>query len=243
MKNTLIALTFSLLIGCKDNSIDQVLTDGNRLVEIKYNGKTNATFEYQNNKLIKENQYSFCDNPSDELFYEYQSDRLSQVKSISRGIYSNSSKICDPNSEGLRSTDTLKYENNRITRITRSSLTAAISTFIHNSNGKVEKEILSNNLGEIYTETSYRYDFRGNLIEKNGRYGKTTYEYDSKVNPYYLIKSQPNMISAFTTSPNNVIKASGESNFERKIAEYNDKNLPVTIIENNGKLILKYFYQ
>ena len=51
------------------------------------------------------------------------------------------------------------------------------------------------------------------------------------------------MISAFTTSPNNVIKASGESNFERKIAEYNDKNLPVTIIENNGKLILKYFYQ
>ena len=243
MKKTLIVLTFSLLLGCKENSIDQILIDGNKLVEIKYNGKTNATFEYQDNKLTKENRFAFCDNPSDELFYEYQSDRLSQVKSISRGIYSNSSKICDPNSVGLRTTDTLKYENNRIIRITRSLSTAAISTFIYNSTGRVEREILSDKSGKTYTETTYKYDFRGNLVEENGRYGKTVYEYDNRVNPYYLIKSRLHSISAFSTSPNNVIKASGASNFERKVTEYNDRNLPVKIIESNGKILLEYFYQ
>ena len=243
MKEALIILTFSLLIGCKDTSVDQMLMDGNRLIEVKYNGKIDATFEYQDNKLTKENRFSFCDNPSDEVFYEYQGEKLSQVRSISRSIYSNSSKICDPNSEGLRNTDILEYENNRIIRITRTLSTAAISTFVYNSNGRVEKHISSDKSGKIYAETTYKYDFRGNLIEQNGQYGKTIYEYDNKVNPYYLIRSQPNVISAFTTSPNNVIKASGASNFERRITEYNDKNLPLTIIENNGNIVLKYFYQ
>ena len=243
MKKTLIALTFSLLLSCKENSIDQILTDGNKLVEIKSNGKTNSTFEYQNNKLIKENGYSFCNNPSDELFYEYQGENLSQVRSISRGIYSNSSKICDPNSEGIRNTDMLEYENNRITRITRTLSTAAISTFFYNSNGRVEKHVTSDKSGKIYAETTYKYDFRGNLIEENSQYGKTTYEYDNKVNPLYLIKSRLHSISAFSTSPNNVLKANGASNFERKITEYNDKDLPVTVIENNGNLVLKYIYQ
>lgn len=243
MKKTLIALIFSLLLSCKENSIDQILTDGNKLVEIKSNGKTNSTFEYQNNKLIKENGYSFCNNPSDELFYEYQGENLSQVRSISRGIYSNSSKICDPNSEGIRNTDMLEYENNRITRITRTLSTAAISTFFYNSNGRVEKHVTSDKSGKIYAETTYKYDFRGNLIEENSQYGKTTYEYDNKVNPLYLIKSRLHSISAFSTSPNNVLKANGASNFERKITEYNDKDLPVTVIENNGNLVLKYIYQ
>jgi hypothetical protein len=243
MKKALIALTFSLLLSCKENSIDQILTDGNKLVEIKSNGKTNSTFEYQNNKLIKENNYSFCDNPSDELFYEYQGEKLIQVKSISRGIYSNSSKICDPNSEGIRNTDMIEYENNRITRITRTLSTASISTFFYNSNGQVNKHVTSDKSGKVYAETTYKYDLRGNLIEENGQYGKTTYEYDNKVNPYYLIKSRLHSISAFSTSPNNVIKANGASNFERKINEYNDKDLPVKVVENNGNLVLEYFYQ
>jgi hypothetical protein len=243
MKKILILLAFSLLMSCKENSIDQILTDGNRLIEIKYNGKTNATFEYQNNKLIKENHYSFCDNPSDEFFYEYQGEQLSQVKTIMRGIYSNSSKICDPSSEGLRSTDMLEYENNRIIRITRTLSTASISTFLYNSNGRVEKHVSSDKSGKIYAETTYKYDFRGNLIEENGQYGKTIYEYDNKMNPYYLIKSRVHSISAFSTSPNNVIKATGFSNFERKITEYNDKDLPIKVIENNGNLMLEYIYQ
>jgi hypothetical protein len=243
MKKIFIVLIFSLLIGCKESSIDQILTDGNRLVEIKSNGKTNATFEYQNNKLTKENRFAFCDNPSDEFFYEYQGEKLSQVRSITRGFYSNSSKICDPNSEGMRTTDFLEYENNRIVRITRSLSTAAISTFIYNSNGLVEKQILSDNSGKVYSETTYKYDFIRNLIEENGQYGKTTYEYDNKVNPYYLIKSRLHSISPFSTSPNNVLKANGASNFERKITEYNSRNLPVKVIENNGSTVLEYFYQ
>jgi hypothetical protein len=243
MKKALIALTFNLLLSCKENSIDQILTDGNKLVEIKSNGKTNSTFEYQNNKLIKENHFAFCDNPSDELFYEYQGEKLSQIRSIMRGFYSNTSKICDPNSEGLRNTDMLEYENNRIIRITRTLSSASISTFFYNSNGRVEKHISSDKSGKIYAETTYRYDLRGNLIEENGQYGKTTYEYDNKVNPYYLIKSQLNRICAFSTSPNNVLKANGTSNFERKITEYNGKGLPVKVIENNGNIVLEYFYQ
>ncbi len=243
MKKTLIVLTFSLLLGCKENSIDQILTDGNRLIEIKSNGKTNTTFEYQNNKLIKENHFGICDNPSDEIFYEYQGENLSQVKSISRGIYSNSSTICDPNSEGIRNTDMLEYENNRIIRITRTLSTSAISTFFYNSNGQVNKHVSSDKSGKIYTETTYKYDSIGNLIEQNGQYGKTNYEYDNKVNPHYLIKSQLHLISPFSTSPNNVLRANGASNFERKITEYNDRDLPVTIIENSGNLVLKYIYQ
>ena len=243
MKKILTALTFSLLLSCKENSIDQVLTDGNRLVEIKSNGKTYTTFEYQNNKLVKENNYAFCDNPSDELFYEYQGEKLSQVKTIMRGFYSNSSKICDPSSEGIRTTDVLEYENNRITRITRSLSTAAISTFFYNSNGRIERHVSSDKSGKVYAETTYKYDSRGNLIEESGQYGKITYEYDNKVNPNYLIKSRPHFVSAFSTSPNNVIKANGASNFERKITEYNDRNLPVKVVENNGKLILEYIYQ
>lgn len=243
MKKTLTLLIFSLLIGCKESSIDQLLADGNRLVEIKSNGKTNTTFEYQNNKLVKENNFAFCDNPSDEFFYEYQGENLSQVRSITRGFYSNSSKICDPNSEGMRTTEFLEYENNRVVRITRSLATAAISTFIYNSNGLVEKHILSDKSGKVYSEKTYKYDFRGNIIEENGQYGKTIYEYDNKVNPLYLIKSRLHSISAFSNSPNNVIRASGVTNFERKITEYNDKGLPVKVIENNGKLVLEYIYQ
>ncbi len=243
MKKIFILLIFSILISCKDNSIDQILGEGNRLVEIKNNGKTDATFEYQNNRLIKENHFSSCNNPSDEFFYEYQGEKLTQFKSIMRGIYSSFSKICDQSSEGLRTTDFLEYENNRITRITRSSSTAAISTFVYNSSGRIEKHILSDKSGKVYSETTYKYDFRGNIIEENGQYGKTIYEYDNKVNPYYLIRSRVHSISAFSTSPNNVIKASGTSNFERKITEYNDKDLPVKVIENNGSLVLTYIYQ
>lgn len=243
MQKTLIMLIFSILLSCKESSIDQILTDGNRLVEIKYNGKINATFEYQDNKLVKENQYAFCNNPSDETFYEYQGERLSQVRSIMRGIYSNSSKICDQSSEGLRSTNILEYENNRMTRITSSLPTAAVGTFFYNSNGQVNKYVTSDKLGKIYAETTYKYDSRGNLVEKNGQYGKTIYEYDNKVNPYYVMKSRAYSVSAFSTSPNNVIKASGEYNFERKFIEYNDRNLPVKVMENNGNTMLEYFYK
>jgi hypothetical protein len=66
------------------------------------------------------------------------------------------------------------------------------------------------------------------------------YEYDNKKNPFYVMKLKPGWISAFNTSPNNVIKGTGNfGSFERKIISYlND--LPLAVRQDDVTFAFVY---
>ena len=83
-------------------------------------------------------------------------------------------------------------------------------------------------------KATYTYDNSGNLIgevDYDGR--RFTYSYDGKPNPLHYIHSQPNWISPFNLSPNNLVKIEGASTQEI-IYTYLANGLPNTMKDPNG---------
>jgi len=175
-------------------------------------GRLQQTFEYAGDLLVKENVFGFCiTNPSDEYAYSYSGDNVSTIHLTIRSIYSNLSSVCDP-AKGLRATEHYEYNNdNMLTGITRDN---SQTIFTYNSQGFVEKQVLSFAQEEL--QTTYEDDPKGNLIAETDSDGDVTrYEYDDRENPFYYMSQRPGWISPFNKSPNNVIRATGQYNFEK----------------------------
>ncbi|MES2734026.1 MAG: hypothetical protein V4714_19920 [Bacteroidota bacterium] len=236
MKYVLTLLLFVVCFGCKPEAIDKA-NPTVLLREISVNGKTDQIFEYDGVVLTKEKSFGVCDkNPTDEVAYLYQNDKLSQLSTITRALYSNSAAQCDP-ATGLHLDETYEYDNqNRIIKVTRIT---SYTEYYYNANGKVEKQILYG--GSSPAVSTFTYDSKGNLIQTTDPSGNTTqYQYDDKINPFYVINQRPGWISAFNISPNNVIQATGSDNFTRKF-EYNAEGLPSQLLDSNG-LTYTYHY-
>jgi YD repeat-containing protein len=232
----LVSYFFFFCSDVKKNVDDKFLL----LQEIKANNVTNQTFEYSNGFLIKEKQYfAFCSTPVDEYVYTYQNGKLSKLHSTLRSMYSSTTALCNP-AMGIQQEEQYEYDNkDRLVKVIRPS---GYSTFEYNTQGHVAKQIIYLSNGTITQSLIFSYDSRGNIVkEVNSQGNETNYQYDNKKNPFYYIKQKPGWISAFNTSPNNVIKATSTSGgFERKIVQYIN-NFP-QIVEESG-VSFTFIYQ
>ncbi len=238
MKPILFLIILTLAFGCKQESIEKA-GNVNLLRQINIGNKIYQTFEFDESLLMKERVYGgLCkDNPIDEYEYTYHNGKPVAVESTTRGFYSSLSALCDP-ALGIQSTENFEYDiEGRISKIVRQE---SYTLFEYNGDNQVEKQTIFAQDGTITSTTTFRYDANGNLVEETDQNGASAiYEYDDKLNPFYLINHRPGWISPFNQSPNNVIKATGKYNFERKIT-YNSRNLPVQVMELNSNFT--YYY-
>ena len=197
------------------------------------NGKIQENFEYNNDgQLIKDDSYNFCNVPSDEVIYMYKNKQLDSVKSVTRSLYSSSTANCNP-LLGEHSYSVFEYNSSgKIIKIKKKSTTM---DNVYNSSGQVEKQTVNSGGANLFVST-YKYDTRGNLIEATDGQGDITqYEFDNKINPYFLMKRRPDILIAFYVSPNNVIKIKTAGSAALEINyEYNLLNLPTKMLDPNG---------
>ena len=238
---SLIPFTFiclALFIGCKKETTNN---GGALLRQVTVDGKLQESFEYNSeNQLIKDYSYFMgCTSPTDELFYMYKNKQLDSLKSVIRSLYSSTSPICNPLA-GIRYYSAFEYDTQgRINKIIKDN--SVISLF-YNTRGLVEKQTISGGGTNLYIST-YKYDTRGNLTEvTDGQGNITRYEFDTKINPYYLIKRHPDIITAFIVSPNNVVRVNYASGNQIIKYEYNSQGLPDKMFDPNG-LTYVFVYQ
>jgi hypothetical protein len=240
MKKLAILLLLGLSLSCKKETAEPQTPaiTGKKFIRLTVNNKPSYVFEFDKNLLVKENAYTFCEtNPTDEYTYEYAGGQIRKLISTLRSMYSSTYALCNPAS-GIKSEEPFEYNSKgQLSRIVRTNTT---TEFIYNSLGQAEQQIDKSATTSILTR--FEYDKRGNIIKvTNGDGEVTTYEYDNKINPYYLIRQRPQWISAFNKSPNNVIKAKGRYVFER-IFKYDSDGYPTEVLEDNG-LTYKYHYE
>lgn len=157
-----------------------------------------------------------------------------------RSFLSNSTALCDPAS-GSRSYVKVEYDNQN--RLSKSLyLNGTIRTFSYNMQNFIEKQTISFPAQDDLV-ISYKRDTAGNIVEEsNSRGGIIQYEYDSKQNPYYLMKKQADIITASNNSPNNVVKITSGSNVQKMRYDYNRSGLPVKMYTSSGG-IYEFMYQ
>ncbi len=195
MKKFIFPLTIFILLGCKKETPASNML----LKEVTVNGKVIENFTYNGNyQLVKDNYFGNCSIPYDEIFFIYKNNQLDSLKTVTRSLYSGISEMCNPLS-GIHTYAAFEYDNQgRIIKIKKEN---SLVTNIYNSRGLIEKQILIGSGANIY-ESTFTYDTRGNLIEMTDGQGRvTSYQYDSKTNPYYLMKRHPDIITAFIVSP------------------------------------------
>lgn len=231
----LLLVTITIFSCTKESGTNETL-----LSKITVNGKVNERFVYNNSgQLIKDEFYSFCSTPTDEHFYSYRNSRVDSVNSVIRSIYSSTAAHCDP-SAGLHQYAAFEYDNDgRISKVKRENST---TTYAYNAKGQIEQQVL-NGGGSNYIST-YKYDNSGNLVEvTDGQGNIMQYEFDNKLNPYFFMKRNPEIITAFYISPNNVVKVKSPGNPGVEIRyEYNLQRLPVKMFDSNGQTY-EYVYQ
>jgi YD repeat-containing protein len=237
MKKLLLVLWLPLVLGCKK---DEVTVKEGFLRQIVVQDKVHQSFEYYSGLLAKEQYFGFTcqDTPVDAFEYKYQNNRLVTLKSTLRGLYSSTSAMCDP-ATGLTSEEQFAYDpQGRLVRVNRGN---SYLLFDYNAEGRVERQTRFSSDGTADHTSSFRYDARGNMVEETDASGRTTtYTYDQNSNPFFLMKQRPGWISPFNISPNNVIRANGQAQWERTFS-YHPNGLPETVLETNG-LIYKYIY-
>jgi hypothetical protein len=234
MQKTICFLLLIAFLGCKKDKYGS----SHRLKEIRTANMVTQTFEYQNGLLTKENHYLFCSSPVDEYLYIYQSDRLVEIHTTTKSHYSSLTAICN-SAGGLESEEQYEYDSRgRVNRINRQ---VSYTLFTYNSRDLVEKMELFTTAGTLVNSGTYVYDLRGNLVKETNFQGmESLYEYDNKLNPFHLMKQKPGWISAFNTSPNNVIRSTNAwGGFVRNIKSYwND--LPLQVEENGVEYTYVY---
>ncbi|MFN8357020.1 MAG: hypothetical protein U0Y10_21380 [Spirosomataceae bacterium] len=237
MKNFLLLLVLLALVGCKKN--EEIIRNSQFLKQITARGKPFQTFEYTGNLLVKENVFGVCEkSPADEYFYTYQGVTLSKLQSVLRSIYSSTVTMCNPASPGELSEETFEYDSqNRLIKVSRQK---SYTLYSYNAQGQVEKLTLYGGTNPL--TTSFKYDAKGNIIETTDYSGYVTqYEYDDKINPFYLINQKPSWISPFNKSPNNITKIIGsQGNYVRNFT-YNALGLPSEMEENGQTYYFEYF--
>lgn len=232
MKKIAILCLIVLGVACKKNEVDTGTQSlGKRLVSLTANNKPQYTFVYKNNLLTKENYFGFCEtNPTDEYSYEYKGNLLYKITMKSRSLYSSTLALCNPEM-GVLSEEIFEYDKTgKLVKISR--LNDVVTEFVYDTKGRVEKQLIKN--GQNTSVTTFEYDARDNIVQLNNPDGSVViYEYDNHPNPYYYMNQRPGWISAFNKSPNNVIKATGGSNFTR-VFTYAVDGFPEKVLENNG---------
>jgi YD repeat-containing protein len=213
---------------------------GTRLQTVLIDGKIWERYEYSSdNLLLKENRFLFCEqNRSDEFIYVYKSKRLDTIISVMRSFFSKSNALCDP-AAGSRSYVTAEYDTQK--RLSKSlNLNGTIRTYSYDAQNFIVKQTISFPATDDLI-INYKRDAAGNIIEETTSRGeKKRYEYDGNPNPYYLIKQQPDIVTAFNNSPNNRVKIIGDGDIRAIRYAYNKGGLPVKKYERG---VTEFVYQ
>ena len=238
MKSLAIFALILFALSCKKEG--SLNGNGKLLARVTSNGKTYESFQYNSDKqLINYKYFGFCDtNPMDEDNFFYENKKLKKIESVTRSIYSSSTAICDP-AMGMLSDASFEYNpQGQLIKIIRGSI---FSELIYNSKGFVGKFVL--NSGVLQSFYLFEYDARGNITKQTDPQGLiTTYEYDDKLNPYYLNRHKPHLITAFNSSPNNVVKGTSGSNSYTRELQYNQDGLPTSVLESTNATVYKFEY-
>lgn len=231
MKNLILLVFILCSFACKKDS----LSINNKIVSVTVEGKIHQTFEYDaKGRLTWEKEFFLCTtNPMNEYIYTYKDDKLLKVNSTIRNHFSSTIAACDP-TKGMQTEEFFAYDSSgKIEKVVRPLST---TDYVYNQQGLVSKKFIGGGTNKF---NEYFYDSRGNVIKHIDAVGNVTeFEYDSSPNPFYNHRS--NIGTAFTMSPNNIIKGKGTSNFVRRF-EYKS-NMPVKVLEDNG-LTYEYHYQ
>ena len=226
------------LTACKKDRVSDPAAQ--LLTTVMVGNKIHESFEYnEQGQLIKESSFGMCTaTPQDESVYTYQNNRIDNIKSVTRSIYSSLSSMCDP-ATGYQFQQSLTYDSRG--RISSLTTTNSVVEYIYNQEGFVQKKVITDGANSLTYQ--YIYDSRGNVITEIDPQGNIQeFEYDNKINPYYHSKIRVGTLTPFTMSPNNIIKGNGASgSFVRKF-KYDSRGLPAEVLEDNGQTYL-YMYK
>jgi YD repeat-containing protein len=239
MKNIGLICLLVLLWACQKDGEKDVLGPLPQLQRVTQNGKVREAFKYENGNLVSERYFYVCEtNPSDEVSYIYQNGVLKNDKQISRMHFSSTFAHCNPE---MGERFSREYVYNAQGKLSLIKYPLHDIELVYNAQNRVEA-IRFKEGERSQTLSTFRYDERGNIIEERDSRGQlTTYTYDNKHNPYYLMRQRPYLLNAFNGSPNNVISGKGAQEFTRRF-QYNDLGLPISVEEISGE-ILRFEYQ
>ena len=239
MRYFVLIIFASTFFSCtKDSAVNG---NGMLLTRVTTGSKTYESFQYNTDGQLSIYKYfGFCEtSPMDEDNFMYENKRLKKLGMVTRSLYSSTTATCDPAS-GISSENLFEYNvSGQLVKIIRQN---SFSELIYNSKDLVEKLVL--NGGGLQSFYLFEYDSRGNITKQTDPQGTvTTYNYDDKFNPYYLIRHRPNLITAYNSSPNNVIRStSGGYTFTRHF-EYNRRGLPISVSESTASTIYQFEYR
>jgi hypothetical protein len=213
------------LCGCtKDGYIPG---SNNLLKKIKNGGYIVEEISYNQNNLVSEvNSTLFYR----RFHYDQNLKLIKEEVAISPDSFSSSypsgssHEFVDPEKTGISMYHLYEYDNNgnltkQLNYIPQDGEDEFRSkrTFEHNDNNLISKELLYNCDNEVTQFRTYQYDSNGNVIEEDyytflfipsgtgpKHLSKTTYEYDSFLNPYKIFEQSGN--PGISTNRNNIIK-------------------------------------
>ena len=242
--------------SCRKDSTSNS-NNGNRLIAVSANGKTEETFEYRNDLLTKHSVLGCESIPWDKFEYIYKDGKIEKLN-MTLGTGFGDAVIqgydgCDPLQKTILEE---KYEYDNQGRLLRaySQRESPVfwdypkqwgSKFQYNANGQIEMEVhffVFNGIEQVHDSTLLSYDSEGNITQStwktgNGNEYVTSYEYDhSLLNPFYQIKQRrykfsaaSNIVNPFTISPKYVVRV---GRITRQVLDRKD-SLPVRVLEND----------
>ncbi|WP_031528149.1 hypothetical protein [Dyadobacter crusticola] len=242
MKRYALILLLGLIFSCKKEKADPAIPVGS-LFEINSSSNVQTRLEYGDGRVIRILNYSSCDTPYAISEFGYSRDRITSIRTGSRGLLSSwSGALCDPNEKFEYQNYTVEYDaEGRQSKVTGKNLTATYE--YTGSNALVNVLYHKENIRRV---DLFRFDVNGNVIERQNAapnsLGPSRYEYDNHPNPFYGLNT--NIFPDPFTSPNNVIRAfdyAGNLQWERKFT-YDASGRPLTCDEGSG-VQLEYHYR
>jgi hypothetical protein len=225
LRLNLILGLFAILNGCTKEGF--IPSQNNFLKKIKNGEYISAQYSYNQDNLIYEvNSTSFYR----KFHYDNSNRLIKEEVAISPDSFSSSMptgmthEFVDPDKTGICMYSIYEYNDNgnlskQLNYVPSNGQDElrSIRTFEYDSNNRISKVLLHDG-DEVLTQYStFLYDNNGNVIEENSysylfipagtgptHLSKTTFEYDSYINPYSVFKQTGR--PGTTSNPNNIIK-------------------------------------
>lgn len=206
--NWLDLFLFLLITSCTKNDN---LPSG-FLHKIIKNGHITEEFSYNKNNLISEINSSSVYR---KFTYDLNLNLIKEELSIKRD-FSDGYKFIDPQKIGISAFVEYEYDiTGKLTRKLEYLLNGndfhlyTINTFEYNNEGLISKELFQFGENPTSRTKTFLYDSNGNVIEEEEwivgpKHTKTTFEYDSFLNPYIILKQTGS--PGTNTNKNNIVK-------------------------------------
>lgn len=231
MKKLLIILSATLFVACSSENNDTNSNSTNTLkllsfTETEYGNTETINYTYNGSNITGFNE---ADNTSINSFvFGYSNNLLSTITSYHNDI--------------VGSISTFTYSNGKVTsKLSEEDNIDFNHVYTYNSGSQMTNEKQYSN-GNLDDSQDYEYNLDGNISKHlYGNSNYTTFEYDTKKNPYSLIYSEAIMKSyGVGYSKNNITKSTSDSGtvilYEY---QYNEEGYPISVVgRTNGDIVI-----